>query len=97
VAMSKAVDAIIEVDADCEVEPARHEITIPPDRAADAVRFSVSAPQAGRYVMTISVLQSGNLDMLEAGQFQVRLSMGADQAEAPFHAETFDLSLIPEL
>ncbi len=95
--MSKAVDAIIEVSADCEVTPSRHEITIPADRAADAQRFSVSAPRAGHYTLQFSVLQSGNLDMLDAGQFRLRLSAVDDPADAPFRADTFELTFMPEL
>ncbi len=89
------LEMTFRLQADCDVAPAQRDVTVPPDEAAPAVRFAITAPAAGSYTATIEAFQVTALDLIEAGTFEVMLTAADGAASDAFRMKTFALVLRP--
>lgn len=90
----RPVDIAFRVQSQCAVDPDQREATIPPDNAAPAARFAITAPDAGKFPVTVEAYQIGELDLMQIGEFDVVLTAGAvDAPPDTFFITYFTLAL----
>ncbi len=89
------VDMLFRLSGDCEIFPEQDDAAVPPQAAADPVRFEITPAAAGDFNLKLEVYHITQSDLISAGSLRLTLKAGSGGQSSVFQMKTFTLTFQP--